>query len=282
MSPELEQEPHAMTTTTAPVEEGAPSWTMTFGDMMSLLLCFFILLFSMSEIEVDKFRLAAQSMAGAMGGVVNEPVENPVGFTSDSTTEVILDEELIQQIASDRILDRVAAMLQDFVDENDLQENLIVTREDLGVALSIQDVALYSPGQAEIDIRSQWIVEDLAVVTMGIDLPFHVSGHTDTIPISNSRFRSNWELSAVRAAGVARTLVSIGQDPFLVKVEAFGEFKPIASNDTPDGRSLNRRVEISISRQDVLESDWFLEEVGLTDPADIETVPSDSTSGGTS
>ncbi len=281
MPEECDQEFLAMTTTEAPVEEGAPSCTMTFGDMMSLLLCFFILLFSMSEIEVDKFRLAAQSMAGAMGGVVNEPVENPVGFTSDSTTEVILNEELIQQIASDKILDQVASMLRSFVVENSLQENLIVSREEFGVALLIQDVALFRPGQAEINAESRWIVEDLALVTIGIDLPFHVSGHTDTIPISSSRFRSNWELSAVRAAGVARTLVSIGQDPLLVRVEAFGEFKPVAANDTPEGRSHNRRVELSYSRQDVLESDWFLDEVGLTETAGVETVPPDSTSDGT-
>ncbi len=267
MHQETEQEVLAPETTDAPVEEGAPSWTMTFGDMMSLLLCFFILLFSMSEIEVEKFRLAAQSLSGAMGGLVAEPVEEPVGLTPDTTTEVALNDEELLEMASDKILDEIEAALRHFIEQNNLEENLVVAREEDGVYLLIQDVALFEPGQAVIHPLNEWIVEHLGLVTMGIGLPFHVSGHTDTIPISNRRFRSNWELSAVRAAGVARTLVAMGQDPLLVKVEAFGEFRPVASNDTPEGRGRNRRVELFYSRQDVLKSEWVLEEVKSTTEA---------------
>ena len=261
MLTESDQEPCVMSTTEAPVEEGAPSWTMTFGDMMSLLLCFFILLFSMSELEVEKFRMVAQSMAGSMGGVINEPVEDPKGFTEAATTEVQLSEENILAEVTDRILDEIAAALTNFVVENDLDDHLVVSREAHGVSLLIQDVALFQSGQAEIHPVKEWIVEHLGLVTMDIELPFHVSGHTDNVPINSSRFRSNWELSAVRAAGVARTLVAMGQDPLLVRVEAFGEFKPVASNDTPEGRALNRRVELFFSRQDVLESDWLEREL---------------------
>ena len=261
MTKETDQEPMEMTTTEAPVEEGAPSWTMTFGDMMSLLLCFFILLFSMSELEVEKFRLASQSLSSAMGGFVAEPVEEPVGILPDTTTEVVLDEAQVLEIVSDQKLDEIAAALSYFVEQNELDEYLVVSREDHGVRLLIQDVALYEPGNAEIHPDNEWIIEHLGLVTLNIDLPFHVSGHTDTIPISNRRFRSNWELSAVRAAGVARTLVGMGQDPLQVRVEAFGEFRPISTNDTPEGRAQNRRVELFFSRQDVLESEWVLEEV---------------------
>jgi len=76
-----------------------------------------------------------------------------------------------------------------------------------------------------------------------------VSGHTDNVPIRSAAFASNWELSAARAAGVARTLVGRGRDPSAVTVEAFGEYRPLATNDTPEGRAQNRRVEVYYSRE---------------------------------
>jgi chemotaxis protein MotB len=97
-------------------------------------------------------------------------------------------------------------------------------------------------------------VEQLGQITLGVDVPVTVAGHTDTIPISSSRFQSNWELSAARAAGVARALVAMGHDPDEVQVTAFGEYRPIDTNDTPEGRARNRRVELFYSKLSVEEA----------------------------
>jgi len=94
-------------------------------------------------------------------------------------------------------------------------------------------------------------VEQLGQITIDVDVPVTVAGHTDTIPINSTRYQSNWELSAARAAGVARTLVSMGHDPDEVQVVAFGEYRPIDTNDTAEGRARNRRVELFFSRENV-------------------------------
>ena len=262
----------------APAEEGAPAWVLTFGDMMSLLLTFFILLFSMSELEVVKFQLAAKSLSEALGGISSETVEAEiVGVTEDTTTEVVLSETMIAELVASNALDRIAELLQEFVDSNQLQDNLIVDRQDNGVYLRIQDVALFRPGVGEIQPESEWIVSGLALVTSYIKVPLVVSGHTDTIPLSNSRFRSNWELSAVRAAGIARALVGMGQDPLAIRVEAFGEFVPVATNDTPEGRAQNRRVELFYSRQDVLDSGWSGDDDTISEDLEMLGAPTQQT-----
>jgi chemotaxis protein MotB len=250
-----------------PEDEGLPPWVMTFGDMMSLLLTFFILLFSMSELEVEKFKLAAESIRGGFGSVESDfqPNDSMPGSTPADTTVIVPLPD-----ATDRELDRIAEVLQQFVEENNLEQNVVVERENHGVFLRIQDVALFPPGAASIEISSQWIVEQLGTVTRMIEAPVIVSGHTDSIPIGGGLFRSNWELSAARASGVARALVTMGQDPYRVRVEAFGEYQPVASNDTEEGRAQNRRVELFYSRQNVEET---LQERLGTEVDSVSAVP---------
>ena len=129
-----------------------------------------------------------------------------------------------------------------------------MSSDETGVRLQIQAIALFKPGSAAIEPGGVHIVGFLADLAKEIDVPVVVSGHADNQPISTSQFASNWELSAVRAAGVARELVARGQDPMWVRVESFGEHQPVASNDTPEGRAQNRRVEFFYSRQNIIDA----------------------------
>ena len=228
-----------------PVEEGAPGWMTTFGDMMSLLLTFFILLFSMSEIEVNKFKTAMNSIHEGFGESPVELFDNPKP-TPPAPVSRMIARRVVEERATMR-LNEIAALLEAFVKQHDLT-SLAVVRDTAGVFLRIQDVALFRPGSAVINRGSEWVLDELALVTLGISVPVIVAGHTDDVPIGNSRFASNWELSAARAAGVARALVKAGQDPSTITVQAYGEFRPIASNETEEGRSRNRRVELFYSR----------------------------------
>ena len=123
---------------------------------------------------------------------------------------------------------------------------------------------------------SRALLDDLADLTGNIDIRLVVSGHADNVPIGGGSFASNWELSAARAAGVARVLVVSGQVPELVRVESYGEFKPIANNDTREGRAQNRRVEFSYARQDIIAAleAWLADDTAAPeDPATLAAVP---------
>lgn len=251
-------------------EEGAPLWTVTFGDMMSLLLTFFILLFSMSELKVERFMIAAESMREAVGGTASEASDDPLGpmaEPSDSTLQprgspgVEAASEDAAGSASgsteiDEIVDAYMAMIADrlteFVQDHGLEESITIERDGEGVYLRMETGALFPSGSATLQPAGRTALVELAEITGGISVRVLVSGHTDDQPIRSGPFASNWELSAARAAGVARTLVEHGQDPERVRAESYGEYRPIADNATPAGRAQNRRVELMYARSDIV------------------------------
>ncbi len=230
-----------------PAEEGAPAWMMTFGDMMSLLLTFFILLFSMSNVEVEKFRAAARSLNEAFGESSGQLLPDEAPPAVDDTIPIITQTE---QLVDDAMTE-IANQLRRFVSESGLEESVAVAKERDGVFLRIQDAAIFGSGSADIAAEMEAVMGQLGDMTKLIHVPVTVSGHTDDAPIRSPVFRSNWELSAGRAAGVARALVDRGHDPRLLTVEAYGEHRPVASNETTEGRALNRRVELAYSRLDI-------------------------------
>ncbi len=256
-----------------PVEEGAPLWMATFGDMMSLLLCFFVLMFSMSEIKMERFLLAAQSVNMAMGSTSPDPVENPMGLMKDppdpdlmlenpgmnegatmSPIEADGQDETWDDKMSKAYLEMIAKRLEEFVEAQGLESDVEVERTATGVYLRMKATALFPSGEAGPRIEGIEILTQLAEVTGSLDVPVIISGHADDRPISTPAFASNWELSAARAAGVARILIEAGQPPLLTRVESYGEFKPVADNETADGRARNRRVELYYSLQAIREA----------------------------
>lgn len=233
------------------VEEGSPAWMTTFGDMMSLLLAFFILLFSLSEIKLDKFMQASESLRQGFGQSEIEMIDSQMqgAFADSDTPNEVTLESLV-----DEYLEEILQKLIEFIQENNLEQNLRVSKSELGVTLRIQDVVLFNQGSANINESSSWIVERLAHLVLEIDLPVVVSGHTDDCPICTDKFPSNWELSTARASGVARVFIAQSFDPRKVHVEGYAEFLPVDTNDTVEGRAANRRVELLYTRLNVVES----------------------------
>ena len=256
-----------------PVEEGAPLWTVTFGDMMSLLLTFFILMFSMSELKVDRFMLASQSMREAIGGTAAQDIPDPAGLLPDPVDpDLKMENPGKGQGASDgaedadagdvegpwmeslvdAYADMIVTRLREVILARALEDQVTVTKEGEGVYLRIQSSALFGSASAVVNDASLPLLRELAEVTTELGLGVAVSGHADNQPIRSAQFPSNWELSAARAAGVARFLVEGGHDPEKIRVESWGEFKPVADNGTAQGRAENRRVEIFYAREDII------------------------------
>lgn len=271
----------------APAEEGAPLWIVTFADMMSLLLTFFVLMFSMSEVKQERFLIAAQSLREAMGSTAEVPSPNPIGLMPDEVdpelemsnpglnmgaTTIPIDgeggEDVIDVFA-EAYMEMIVEKLETLVEESGLEPGAVeVVTEEEGVYLRIRDAALFPSGSANLVTTGRELVASLADITSELAVPAIVSGHADSRPISTVAFPSNWELSAARAAGVARLLVAEGQDPEQLEVQSFGEFRPVADNETVDGRSKNRRVELFFSRDAIVDLALDLHEAGPPAPAE--------------
>ncbi len=216
--------------------EGAPVWMCTFADLMSLLMCFFILLLSFSELDRKKFKQVAGSMEDAFGIQLMTPADDsPRGIeiiSKDFPTIPMDPKRLIMEAVLEEIEDGEVTALE----------------SNAGVKLRIKDTVAFAPGRAEIQADFQKFLEKIGKVVAQLGLQVTVGGHTDNTPVrKGAAFTTNWGLSTARAVQV----VEFWQKKFSIPAEnlaaaGFADGNPVASNDTAAGRGKNRRVEIFI------------------------------------
>lgn len=231
---------------------GGGGWITTFSDLMSLLLTFFILLFSMSNISEVKFSSISQSLQMAFIG------ETSGGSILDGagpleTGEDMGDGEKDSQdsvATRDTIPPEIMAMYDEalaFVEAQGIDSEVAVATDQDGVYLDIQESILFDLGRSDLKDSGK---ETLDVITELLNLTDNriiVEGHTDDIPINTPRFSSNWELSLSRGASVVRYLSETQNvDPARLSAQGFGEYSPIVPNDSEENRAKNRRVNIVI------------------------------------
>ncbi|WP_372748810.1 flagellar motor protein MotB [Litorivivens sp.] len=266
----------------APVKKaqaGAPAWVMTFADLMSLLLAFFVLLFSFSEMDKQKFKELSGSMRDAFGVQREVPAFNPPIGTSVIARDFSpgmptpTDQDQVRQEAI-KELTEMRKQGENEEAENDLLEDLEKVLNYLEVEIAKGVVEVQSDGERVITIRIREtgsfpsgsadlsndfnpVILKIARLTNEIGGRIAVAGHTDIVPISTDRYRSNWELSSARAVTVLEQIVEKGQlDPARFQVAGFGATRPIDSNDTAEGRARNRRVEVILLRGGSLDTEY--------------------------
>lgn len=226
------------------VEEGAPEWVVTFGDLMSLLLCFFVLLLSFSEMDRQKYKLMSGSMAKAFGVQKKRPVMGvPKGnkmvardFDQD-TIALDLRESLEKEIKAQ--VDLNFKGMEDLIQVKKVGDNIIIR---------LMGETTFDSGKAEIRQQMVPLLEKIGAMLQDTEGNIIITGHTDNVPIRGGPYGSNLVLSMYRAASVAEFLLEkTSLDPKRVATMGFGPHRPIESNDTPEGRRKNRRVEIMLT-----------------------------------
>ncbi len=238
-----------------------PAWMATFADLMCLLMCFFVLLFAFSEVETEKFKAVAGSMREAFGGVqyIKSNSEDAVpgmeaGVVSRTGSMTITQDQRAQpQVVqasqsskAEELLKELKAQMQKEIDE----ESIVIEREGERVVIRFPEHVSFSSGRAQLVPTALPIISRV-VGLIGNDQEIIVAGHTDDIPIRGGRFRSNWELSAARAAAVAEHVLSVGVvDPLHMTVAGYADTRPLVPNDSRQNRAKNRRVEIIVKSLD--------------------------------
>lgn len=243
-------------------EEPKSPWLMTYADMVTLLMVFFVLMFAFSDVDIQRFRsiLAAfQSSLGVLDGgvqVLSDDAQLEGGTQLDLENLHIVRPELEAQLRF------VYSDLQSFVSQRNLQEAVQLELTERGVVVRFADRILFDLGQAELKPEALDILEQLVEVLRDVPNPVRIEGHTDNLPINNERFPSNWELSTARATTVIKQLVEeYGLDPDQFSAAGYGEYRPLVPNDTAENRALNRRVDIVLLRLDLEESSGPLDGV---------------------
>lgn len=222
-------------------DEDSGTWMNIYADMVTLLLCFFVLLYSFSELDKAKFQQFLASFQGRSifdGGSVILP-----GPETDFPIDPGNSDDDPYWADTQRLYDHVLKYLED----HGLEGSIQVDMEERGVQLRMSEHLFFDPGRADITPQGNKLLKLLLPLFQEIPNRVLVEGHTDTVPIDTAVFPSNWELSAGRSARVVRFFVEDNDlDPKRFIVIGYGEHQPIASNATAAGRALNRRVVLVI------------------------------------
>lgn len=242
--------------------KGAPKWMVTYSDMVTLILVFFILLFSMSQIDQQKFQAISQSFqervifdflpsSVPMENPTNNPVlddhQGPNKQDSEEFLETAKNNGEEETRVKEDKMERLVNEVEEFLDDNNLNGVITANRTSQGVELVLQDNIFFDTGEAVILNEGVPFLEKIGTLISRIPNEIKVEGHTDNRPIQGYRYPSNWELSGARASSVVRFLIEeFDIDEARFTIAGYGETRPIAPNDSAKNMSKNRRVEIVI------------------------------------
>lgn len=208
-------------------QSGDPIWLVTFGDTMSLLLTFFVLLFAASD------QAQMKEMLGYLSG--------SLGLMEYAKPSIVppLVKRLDRRSASEKI--------RDFIRQQGLEESQAkITILPEGILISLGSPLLFGIGQADLKKETIPILDKIVDIVGSMPNDINIGGHTDNAPIHTQDFSSNWELSAARAIAVGNYLMKKGVDPSRLSVAGYADSRPLLPNDREENRALNRRVEILI------------------------------------
>jgi chemotaxis protein MotB len=253
------------------------AWAIPYGDLITLLLAFFVVMYAVSSVNEGKYRVMAASMSAAFGGTPKSPLPIQIGdnlakgsesgqpsppsdvpkfqtemkefLSSAPLAEALKEARPVparlkpeSDETLNRISDNISAALAPLIADNWVR----VTRRTFWLEVEINTDVLYASGSAALNAEVLPVIDELASVLVAFDNRMRVEGHTDDRPIHTSLFPSNWELSAARAGTVVRRLRDGGIAPERLSVVGYGEFHPTGDNTTVEGRQRNRRVTIVI------------------------------------
>ena len=243
------------------------SWLLPYADLLTLMVALFIVLFASSAIDAQKFQQISNSFNSALTsgtGIFDFPSPMPEGQMQatdvndgeqankeehEKAGEKEQENEQMGMVADQKVLAAMQTKINTYVENNHLSDKLETYLTTEGLLLTISDNVLFESGSAEVRAHDINIANEIAnLLVMDPPRNIIISGHTDNIPIENANFDSNWELSVMRAVNFMKILLNNENlDPMLFSAKGFGEFQPVATNDSSEGRAKNRRVEILIT-----------------------------------
>jgi chemotaxis protein MotB len=259
--------------------ENHERWLVSYADFITLLFAFFVVMYSISSVNEGKYRVLSDAIVAAfrhpartlepiqIGELMRAPMQSDKPFEHDKPViqlfkvpfpdkpveersqekqqakpETQSEDNQTLDATSQHLAESIEAAMADLVKDGLIE----VRRDKRWIEVEIKSSILFSSGNAELSTQSEPVLRQLAETLRPLGNIIHVEGFTDNVPINNFEYRSNWELSAARSASVVHLFTRLGIDPQRMAAIGYGEFRPVDSNDTPEGRARNRRVVLVI------------------------------------
>jgi chemotaxis protein MotB len=231
-------------------DDDGPGWLTTFNDLVTLLMVFFVLLFTMGSMDNQKlkdFQYALQSGLGILGEGSQVSIAVKDARQDPDKVEILAQAEgEVEPVDEQEAENPIGEALKDFTDEPGID----VRYSNQGAHITFEDFLLFDFGKADINPGGLAFLDKMATLIHKIPHPVRVEGHTDNIPIHTARFPSNWELSIARAVSVVKYFAGSGKiNPQRLSAVGYGDTRPLVANDSPANRTRNRRVEIVLATE---------------------------------
>ncbi|MGB9792005.1 MAG: OmpA/MotB family protein [Thermacetogeniaceae bacterium] len=220
--------------------EGGPSmerWLLTYSDMITLLMIFFIMMYVISNVNMQKFQALAAALRVALKG-------EPTGMFVNTGPSLLSGggSEAMQ-------LSQIEKELESYLKQKGLSGLVTVSEEERGLVISFQETVLFPRGSADLTPEAKSVIAQIGTILKKVPNYIRIEGHTCDLPINTPKYPSNWELSAARAITVLKELIATNQiPPSRLSATGYGEYRPRYPNDSEEHRRMNRRVDIVILR----------------------------------
>ncbi len=251
----------------AEVHVNQERWLVSYADFITLLFAFFVVMYSISQVNQSKYRVLSETFEHAFNSrqlttdtTSSNPIEkiiNPIQVgepaLSPDPSAIDVEQESAGEAASTSSgqLQEISALVNERFADLINDELVSVSSNELWLQIELKDSILFASGGTDLSLQAQAIFDEIAGILKGYSNPIQVEGYTDNIPINNPRYPSNWELSSARASAIVKLLAARGVAPQRLSAVGFGEFQPVASNEHPAGRAQNRRVALMIARRKI-------------------------------
>lgn len=251
---------------------GKDRWLVSYADFITLLMVLFVVLYSMSQVDVEKYKLLANSLRVAFSGdgetSVVDPSINLGGGLSDSDSAAPIIIPGIPHVSMDSV--EVASQLTNMLQVTDQGDMVSVQNNLEGVLISLSEKLIFMPGTAELQPDAYAVLDTVATMLKSINNEVRIVGYTDSSPIADPRYTNSWELSTARAITIVNYLASLGLDPARFTASGRGEYHPLFSDDSEEHRLLNSRAEIIVVypiEEETIDLGFFDE--SIVDPNDL-------------
>lgn len=247
-------------------EANMERWLITYSDLITLLMIFFILMYTMSQVDARKYSAVANSLSVVLTGQALSVLDTQGPSMIQGISGQQMPEGPGPAPAQQGELDEVKKMIAEFINTKDLEasqeqsqgntavtklsEHIIIYEQERGLVISFKDTLLFASGSDQLTPRAQGIIRDIGKTLVKIPNYIRVEGHTDDLPINTGKFPSNWELSVLRSSNVVHVLnEDAGIPAERLSIIGFGEYRPLVPNEDQIGRAMNRRVDIVILKK---------------------------------
>jgi chemotaxis protein MotB len=236
-------------------EENHERWLVSYADFITLLFAFFVVMYAISQVNDGKYRVLSDSLNSAFRNVpgsssgaqvaINPNAPVPFQIQARKPVNPKAEEQRKQREKMRNAASEIRQALAPLVKEGQVR----IFEGAQGITIEVNASVLFTPGEARLDPGAVKALGDVARILAPTAFPLTVEGHTDSLPIANGQFPSNWELSGARASSVVRLFIDNGVDPRRLTATGLADQRPVADNATPEGRARNRRVAITMESQ---------------------------------